>query len=519
MGRATNFLGVLPHLAAYGDDEVPLSDKLRIGATDLATAGGAALMGTVAGAAGNVFAPVAGTVAALPFAVAGGTGGHNIGNWLFGGDDALRRNKYNPDHGIVEAIEDLASGRGVGAALGGKETPGAAPAVPKPQPKPQPTAPADAYPQANARANAYKLRQGDQGAPGVNPYHGDLTDKINEAMANGRTDLRDTGMRANDIYKTVDKNGRVSYSGYGDGSGQMGSIVNGAGLRQANQGNVSTVPGMSKEAIAAALTNPDGSRWSAQDNATMAANLRDGVGTYAGTSREVRNPNRLMSKHQRATEAARAQTAATREGHQLSYDAAVMGHNMTRNSNLARMGFDDMWKRKEFNQKQSEQDFTQGVKGQEAMDKFLDNAFREKDPSTGADVVSTKRKGEFTSLVNAHLAKTIEQLRATGTPAALAEAARIEREKINSLGPQGLDELMGNFRRMELTRATHGNLYGSSTHKPSQDLAGYGIKQVKDGRVTLNNDSELHEEKLRYGPDGNVILPNILKQPTSLYGQ
>lgn len=39
----------------------------------------------------------------------------------------------------------------------------------------------------------------------------------------------------------------------------------------------------------AALTNPDGSRWTAQDNAIMAANLRDGIDAYRGTSRQVGN--------------------------------------------------------------------------------------------------------------------------------------------------------------------------------------------------------------------------------------
>lgn len=46
-------------------------------------------------------------------------------------------------------------------------------------------------------------------------------------------------------------------------------------------------PGMSQAVIDQALTNPDGSRWSAQDNAVMAANLRDGLDPYRGTSRQA----------------------------------------------------------------------------------------------------------------------------------------------------------------------------------------------------------------------------------------
>ena len=63
-----------------------------------------------------------------------------------------------------------------------------------------------------------------------------------------------------------------------------------------NYGNQSVVPGMSKELIDQTLTNPDGSRWSAADNSRMAANLRDGVDPYAGTSRQ---PNDGQAQLQR----------------------------------------------------------------------------------------------------------------------------------------------------------------------------------------------------------------------------
>ena len=57
------------------------------------------------------------------------------------------------------------------------------------------------------------------------------------------------------------------------------------GTATSGGGTVSTVPGMSQAKIDATLTNPDGTRWTAQDQATMAANVRDGVDPYRGTSR------------------------------------------------------------------------------------------------------------------------------------------------------------------------------------------------------------------------------------------
>ena len=48
--------------------------------------------------------------------------------------------------------------------------------------------------------------------------------------------------------------------------------------------SVSVVPGMSQALINQTLTNPDGSRWTAKDNAIMAANIQAGRDPYADTS-------------------------------------------------------------------------------------------------------------------------------------------------------------------------------------------------------------------------------------------
>lgn len=112
------------------------------------------------------------------------------------------------------------------------------------------------------------------------------------------------------IHKTMDANGRSVYSGANVGFGAK--MVDGAGLEVAQRGSVDVAQAGSMVAgpggygfapatgqdqvgaqarqaqISQTLTNPDGSKWSAQDNATMAANLRDGVNPYLGTSRTPR---------------------------------------------------------------------------------------------------------------------------------------------------------------------------------------------------------------------------------------
>lgn len=87
-------------------------------------------------------------------------------------------------------------------------------------------------------------------------------------------------LRQGVIHKTMDANGRPVYSGMNVGPNAQ--FVDGVGRGLRAGGEVNTVPGMSKEAINRTLTNPDGSKWSAQDNAMMAANLRDGVDPYRG---------------------------------------------------------------------------------------------------------------------------------------------------------------------------------------------------------------------------------------------
>jgi hypothetical protein len=77
-----------------------------------------------------------------------------------------------------------------------------------------------------------------------------------------------------------------SYSG-GNVTGDVSLVdANGQALSGRMRGGVSVL-GNAQDAArtSASLRNPDGSYWSAGDNAIMAANLRDGVDPYLGTSR------------------------------------------------------------------------------------------------------------------------------------------------------------------------------------------------------------------------------------------
>ncbi len=79
--------------------------------------------------------------------------------------------------------------------------------------------------------------------------------------------------------------------------------------------------GMSQDAIKQTLTNPDGSAWSAGDNAIMAANMRDGVDKYRGTSRDPRTASQ-DKRYAETNKIAQGQLDITQKDHIFKQDQA-----------------------------------------------------------------------------------------------------------------------------------------------------------------------------------------------------
>jgi hypothetical protein len=144
----------------------------------------------------------------------------------------------------------------------------------------------------------------------------DMTNELS-GRPGGRMQGLPSDLREGVVHKTVDAQGRVTYSGRNVGQRADGStqMVDGTGRDLKMRGSLEVAaPGsfaasadgkgyaftpVDKDPKARAaqlaagnaqiqqtLTNPDGSRWSAGDSATMAANLRDGIDPYRGTSRQ-----------------------------------------------------------------------------------------------------------------------------------------------------------------------------------------------------------------------------------------
>ena len=304
----------------------------------------------------------------------------------------------------------------------------------------------------------YRLRQGTLGENN-NAYHGDLTGKINAAMKSGQTDLASTGMRANDVYKTKSANGTTSYSGYGDGSGKQGNIVSGDGSTLRSGGSVSSAPGMSKELIAQTLRNPDGSTWSAADNARMAANLRDGADPYAGTSRAPADagPKRGEPGYNRyqAIKTARDQNETTRRGQDLD----MQGRRLTNESNKLRLQFDMGRDKRDFDEARGNKAFDQAIQGTEALHKKVLNSLPfvkgDKGPEPDAAGAAAYMNG-----ANAAVARRANELRKAGRG---AEAAQLEDQGVANISASDHQNLVDGIEMMKRFSEKNSEWFTSGT--------------------------------------------------------
>ncbi len=128
--------------------------------------------------------------------------------------------------------------------------------------------------------------------------------------------------------------------------GNSFSGTNVSGYAGSGKNPIQSIPGMPQADIDRALTNPDGSRWSALDNSRMAANLRDGADPYAGTSRApAPDPVRDLALSPKGTPGRKAALAIYTNQQNNSttlrgQDITAQGNRMTAATANARMTLD-----------------------------------------------------------------------------------------------------------------------------------------------------------------------------------
>lgn len=153
----------------------------------------------------------------------------------------------------------------------------------------------------------------------------------------------------------------------------------------------------------------------------------------------------------------------------------------------------------------------------QALQKNLESRFRTTDDK-GNSVADQNKIASYQRAMTSSVPAMIQMLRQTGTPEAKARADELEQRGTAALTPQDHDRLQQLFETRELARQTHGIGFGKSTFVDSDNLFDYaqkggaaGVDQrlIGGNRIVTNNGTNIAADKLRYGPDGNVLLPNI----------
>lgn len=307
------------------------------------------------------------------------------------------------------------------------------------------------------RGANYSALRTDQTPGATNPSR-DFSNELNGARNPLPSDLRE-GV----VHKTVDAQGRVTYSGRNVGQRADGStqMVDGTGRDLAMRGSLRVSAGAptfgpngsyvtddqaptgaaKQAAITASLRNPDGSQWTAQDNATMAANLRDGVDKYRGTSRqpaqdsEERIPALGEFGHNKAvaTKLARDQLKATLRSQDITSADNRYGHELTAQNNRNRMQYDMNKDQRDYKDVRGDADFTH----KQASEKAWSEQIQQAHTSTvdGKPVVDQAGANATMGAMQTMVANQVKALRASGTPEDLRRAKNLADNGVHAIDP------------------------------------------------------------------------------------
>ena len=328
---------------------------------------------------------------------------------------------------------------------------------------------------------------------------------------------------AANVNVTRQANGNLSFSGKDVKGGVTYGGPAGTSLRS---NPIGVAPAMDQRTIDAALNNPNGTRWSSNDNATMAANIRDGVDPYRGTSRAQNTGDPAMQQMEALASspvgtpgrngAIRAMIAlkgdqTARRGQDLSYDASMTGTRASMENNRLRMGFDNAWKEREFGAGRDDKAFDRKQATDKAWNDHAEQMFRTN--VDGKDVPDTAKIALYTRSVDETIGKMIPDLLKSGDPAKVAYANKLSKEGRAALD----DEDRTNFTKWFETQRVHAGSYGSinplsASGTPSQDLRAYANPKNGNGifqpRTDFGGGISIPNVNLDYGPNANRILPN-----------
>lgn len=332
----------------------------------------------------------------------------------------------------------------------------------------------------------------------------------------------------NSIRAERQPNGTMSFSGGPNITGTPTMIGPGAdSLRSA--GTVSTVPGMDPALIRQTLTNPNGSTWSPADNAIMAANLRDGVNPYQGTSRaagdnaaaanaSLRNlalapAGTSGRKEAQAIIANDQNTETMRRGQDITSADNRYGHELSAEISRNRMRYDMSKDQRDFGAGRADKGFDQSQAADKAWTDHTNTIFSTKDDK-GNDVVDTQKAAAYTSAVDQTMAPLAALYAKSADPATRARSALIAKQGRSALTSTERGEMQQLFAKQQLHAADTNTLNPLRSSGPiSQNLLDYADvgpeNTLFQDRRKLAGGQTIPTTTLRYGADANHIAPNL----------
>lgn len=375
-------------------------------------------------------------------------------------------------------------------------------------------------------APAQLALRGDATMPGQDPQApmADATSYLATGGRNGRLPEDLSRLREGSIYKTVGPNGNPIYSGRNiSGDAPM---LDGKGNTLRPGGNVSVVPAMSPDLIASTLRNPDGSKWSAADNAIMAANLRDGVNPYRGTSRAAAEDAEAIPAvgelgHNRAVAAklAQDQLKATLRGQDIQSADNRYGHELSAGTARNRILYDINKDQRDFRVSREDKSFEKSQAADKAWTEHANTMFRTTDDK-GNVVPDTAKAAAYTQFVDQGIGLMIPVLEQSGDPQKVAYAQRLKAEGRAALDAADKAELPVLFGRQQVHAQTIGSGPFSSGGPISMNPADYRITGNANGifqeRVKTKGGQTIPTTNLLYGPNANRFLWNTGEGSTAL---
>jgi hypothetical protein len=509
------------HGNAYFDKDMPMTDKLRMGATDaLATAGGAG--GAIFGGGVGSVVPVAGTLAG---AVAGGYGGERLGrkagNFLFGGDEAQKRNGYDPERNLVDVARDGLKGKGedsfgvrsfgAGAGRGFDTSQIINPAQPmQPNVPDAPASPGSSAAAAIAQANAVRAGQGSAEAPAAQP-----TAQPQGLRGPAYTPETATHAEVMQAAKAAD-----AYNGFATPG--VSGIRDTAREKWNNEFDRRSA--MSDLDFAARTSARSPERIAArQAYASLAGQGgADGSAERIAGLRERGETQRAIAANQTQAGIHRENNAATRYGAELGLQGHRMSNDVARAQAMRDQGNKDRQYTLDvakYGTEVADKNRAASEGAAKAEQTGLENRFRTTDDK-GNNVADHAKIASYNIAVDATLPSLITELLAAGTPEARSKAQELQTRGRAALGPEDHDQLQQLFATREQLRGARSKLPGGAEFIDSNDLTQYRQKAGAQGiqknaitpdRVQFRGGSSATKNDLQLSGGANAFWPDFGK--------